>query len=430
MNAPSRNSPDETDLASFLNRGIRGPAALHVHACVRCGLCAEVCHIYQAEPESANVPGAKAAKTVALVRQIRRAIKAAHNAEGKTVPEEFWAELGEVVFGRCTGCGRCAVHCSVGADATSIIRFGRQLVAAAGKLPSGLKTVVENQLVAGNQMAIPPEETLATAAWVSEDLRREIKDDRARVRIDETGARVLYLVNPREVKFFPLSLLAAAGVFHVAGEDWTMSSKFFDVTNYGFFAGDDVAARRITEQIYAEAQRLGAEEIVLAECGHGYRSFRWEAATWLGKTPATPVRSILEVIEEYLKTGRIRVDKRKNAEPVTLHDPCNLARWGGVINTPRRILRAVCADFREMTPHGLDNYCCGGGGGMLSLSEYGERRVASGKKKAEQIRATGARVVATPCHNCADQLLEINKKYKLGVRVVTVTELVYDALLL
>ena len=94
----------------------------------------------------------------------------------------------------------------------------------------------------------------------------------------------------------------------------------------------------------------------------------------------------------------------------------------------RRVLRRVVKDFVEMTPNRQDNFCCGGGGGMLSMSDYGDRRVASGRIKADQIRATGAKIVATPCHNCADQLIEISKKYQLGPDVQAVVELVYSAL--
>jgi len=64
------------------------------------------------------------------------------------------------------------------------------------------------------------------------------------------------------------------------------------------------------------------------------------------------------------------------------------------------------------------------------MSEYGDRRVKSGEVKANQIKSTGAKIIATPCHNCADQLLEINKKYSLGVEIQAVCELVYNALVL
>jgi hypothetical protein len=44
--------------------------------------------------------------------------------------------------------------------------------------------------------------------------------------------------------------------------------------------------------------------------------------------------------------------------------------------------------------------------------------------------ATGATVVTTPCHNCIDQLMELNRHYKLGVEVKTLGEVVADALVL
>jgi Fe-S oxidoreductase len=140
------------------------------------------------------------------------------------------------------------------------------------------------------------------------------------------------------------------------------------------------------------------------------------------------MRSILQLLDEWLEEGRIEVDPSRNADRVTLHDPCNLVRWGGVSEPQRRVLRRVVSDFVEMTPNRINNYCCGGGGGMLSMSEFGKRRVASGEMKAEQIRSTGAKIVCAPCHNCADQLLEIDKAYRLGVEVQAVVELVYNAL--
>ena len=415
-----------------LRRVARGLAAYHFDACVRCGLCGESCHIYRMEPVPENMPGVKVARVASFFRRY-------HSALGRIAPflvgarnltPEALDELVEVVYGRCTACGRCGLNCSVGADVGGIMRAGRNVLAAVGKVPPNLQAVVDNQLETGNQMAITQEELHETAAWISEDLRLEMGDDAAKVHVDEPGKRVFYLVNPREVKFFPLSLMAAAGVFHAAGESWTMSSRFYDVTNYGLYSGDDPAAAAITKQAVEEAQRLGAEEIILSECGHGFRSFRWEGPNWLGARYGLPMRSVLELLLEFLRECRIKVDPAKNADRVTLHDPCNLVRWGGVVEPQREVLRRVATDFVEMVPNREQNFCCGGGGGMLSMSEYGDRRVTSGEVKAEQIRATGAKVVAAPCHNCADQLLELNKKYKLGVEIKAVVELVYEALVL
>jgi Fe-S oxidoreductase len=422
--------PMEQTARDTLARVARGLAAYHANACVKCGLCGESCHIYRAEPQPENLPAAKAGEVIRFYRRY-------HTLLGKLVPglvgardltPEALDQLVETVYGRCTACGRCGLHCSIGLDVAAVIRVGRHMLAAVHKVPDGLQRTVRNQLETGNQMSIPREELISTAEWLSEDLQLETGRKDASIPVDQPGRRVLYLINPREVKFFPLSLSAAAGVFAAAGESWTLSSKFYDVTNYGLFSGDNTAAGELTRRVIEEAQGLGVQEIILGECGHGFRSFRWEGPNWMQREYPLPMRSVLELLDEYLAAGRIKVDPAKNPERVTLHDPCNLVRWGGVSEPQRRVLRRCCADFVEMTPNRKDNFCCGGGGGMLSMSEYGERRVASGTLKAEQIRATGGKIVATPCHNCADQLLEINKRYKLGVEIKAVVELVYNAL--
>lgn len=82
-------------------------------------------------------------------------------------------------------------------------------------------------------------------------------------------------------------------------------------------------------------------------------------------------------------------------------------------------MNALCEDFRDMAPNREYNHCCGGGGGYIPMGPpYKKRRMASGKVKAEQIRETGAKIVVVPCHNCFDQLNDLNKEYDLGVKVV------------
>ena len=414
-----------------LRKAIKKLGAYHLNACVRCGLCGATCHIYLTDPVLENLPGMKASKVISFFRRYYTLLGrvAPFLVGARNITPEALDDLVETVYGRCTACGRCGINCSVGLDVGTIMRMGRNILAEVDKVPQSLQIVVNNQLTTGNQMSITSEELKSTADWISEDLQVEMGNSEVRVHVDEPGKRVFYLVNPREVKFFPLSLMAAAGIFHAAGESWTMSSKFYDVTNYGMYSGDDEDAAQITKQAMEEAERLGVEEVILSECGHGFRSFRWEGPNWMGKAYSMPVRSMLELMLEYIETGRIKVDPSKNKERITLHDPCNLVRWGGVSEPQREILRRVASDFVEMVPNREQNFCCGGGGGMLSMSEYGERRVLSGKIKAEQIKATGGKIVATPCHNCADQLLELNKKYKLGVEIKAVTEIVYNALI-
>jgi CheY-like chemotaxis protein len=116
--------------------------------------------------------------------------------------------------------------------------------------------------------------------------------------------------------------------------------------------------------------------------------------------------------------------------PVTFHDSCNNARSCGLYEEPRELIRLICTDFREMYPNRAENYCCTGGGGAMSMSEYTPRRLKSGKVKADQLRATGAKIVITSCHNCVDGLTDLIRHYKLDMEVTQLVNLVAQALVL
>ena len=339
-------------------------------------------------------------------------------------------DMVDVIFGGCTMCGRCSIHCSIGVDIPYLVRTARTMLVELGLVPEGLQSTVDAAVETGNNMAIPREELVDTLKWLEEDLRLGVEDDGAEIPLDAPGRRVLYTLNPREPKFFPLSISAIAKIFYAAGESWTLSTHCYDVTNYAYFSGDDVAARELTERLQNEMKKLDAGVLALAECGHGFRAFRWEGPDWVREAYAFPVVSVVELMAGYIRSGRIVLDPSLNRKRVTLHDPCNLVRAGGVIEEQRYVLRHAVSDFVEMEPARVDNYCCGGGGGQLSMSTFRDRRVEAGKVKADQIRETGAAIVATPCHNCIDQLIELNQVYDLGVEVKTVAELVADALAL
>jgi len=333
------------------------------------------------------------------------------------------------VFGRCSLCGRCSVNCTIGIALPRLFRAARAALGAMGLVPADLQATVDNSLLHGNNMAVTREDWVETVQWIEEELQLETGDPQARLPLDKQGARVLFTVNPREPKFFPLSLQASAKVFWAAKEDWTLASDGgWDLTNYGLFNCDDAAAGQITQNLVDAMERLGCKTLVIGECGHGYGSARWEGPEWLQRDFPFEVKSILELMDEYLASGRIKVDPSRNLVPVTLHDPCNLVRHGGICEAQRRVLRQSVTTFTEMTPNREQNFCCGGGGGQLAMARYKGRRIRSGAMKAGQIREAGAKIVVAPCHNCIDQLMELNKEYKLNVQIKTVAEMVADAL--
>jgi Fe-S oxidoreductase len=414
----------------LLRSGLDERTAAFLNSCVRCGLCADTCHVFLADGQVESMPAHKVERVARLYRRYNTLLgRVAPGLVGaQSVDEEVLKALSAAAFGRCTLCGRCALNCSVGLDPAAIVRFARTLLVGAGLVPRGITRNIEAAQATGNTMSLTAQDVRETIAWLEEDLRATVGDPTVSMPVERSGARVLYALNPRELKFFPLSISAAALIFHAAGEDWTLSSTDFDITNYGYFAANADAGRDIALRVIARAEELGVEELVVAECGHGYRTLRWEAPEWLGRRLPFAVRSIVEVMADYLAAGRLRLDPTKNADPVTLHDPCNLVRNGGVIEEQRVLLRRAVTTFTEMTPNRENNFCCGGGGGMLAASEHTAKRIEAGSVKAEQIRATRAKVVASPCHNCIDQLMELNRHYKLGVEVRTLAEIVADAL--
>jgi len=175
-------------------------------------------------------------------------------------------------------------------------------------------------------------------------------------------------------------------------------------------------------------EQLQSKSLVLTACGHGYRVMRWEVEKALGERNAFPVQTISERIEQYVNTGQLQLRRDVLEGPVTYHDPCNIARRGGIIDGPRNVLSAITTEYREMEPHGVHSYCCGGGGGLSSTADFGKIRLASGRTKAEQIRETGARVVVTNCFNCRTQIRTLNTEYDLNVDVKSIVEVVAASL--
>jgi len=393
--------PPHRELEEKINSALKGAS---LQSCLTCGVCSGGC------PSSDIKAAVDPRKIVRLL---------AWGLYDKVLASDMiWL---------CTMCGRCTVYCPVGINMGDLVRAVRTQLANEGRVPPNLHKVVDLAISSGNNMGISQEDYLDTLDWMQEELQGEFGGD-AKIPVDKKGARVLYVINPREAKFFPLTILAAAKVFHVAGESWTLGSRYWDATNYALFSGDDKAGAILVQRLADEMERLGCEELVMTECGHAFRAIRWGPEEWLGHKLPFSVRSIVQLMDEYLTEGRIRLDPSRNSEPVTYHDPCNLGRKEGIFEEPRRVLQAAATDFRELEPNRKNNYCCGGGGGMLSLSEFGQIRLAKGKVKIEQISRTGARIIATPCHNCIDQLNDLCRFYHLDAKAKNLVELVADAL--
>ena len=134
----------------------------------------------------------------------------------------------------------------------------------------------------------------------------------------------------------------------------------------------------------------------------------------------------VELFHDYIRDGRIKL-KEKLKEPTTVQDPCNVIRNGGLAEKNQRWAEMLSEDFRPMEYQGNYNYCCCGGGGAMPMGgEMRKHRLKGGKVKADQIRATGAKTVFVPCHNCIDQIRDLNKEYDLGIKAIHFKEAITE----
>ncbi len=415
-------------LEKKLNRQIVGSMV----ACVHCGMCTDACHYVLSNPgDPTYAPAYKADR-------IRKLFKRHKDWTGRVFPwwvkagslytDEDLEELKDIVFGKCTNCRRCTLNCPMGVDYATFNRMARGLLVSVGVMPEGVAVVSKDQWEIGNQMGVLKEDYLDTLQWMEEELQAELEDPSVRIPIDKMDCDIVYSINPREVKYDPRTIADAAKIFHFAGASWTMPSEAWDMTNFGLFSGDDDLGGAVARRLYDKVTELRGRKLVISECGHGYRSTRCEGPNW-GKydVPFEMESSVITMLR-YIREGRFEVDKTKNSVPVTFHDSCNNARSCGLFEEPRELLNLVCADFREMYPNRAENYCCTGGGGAMSMSEYTPRRLKSAKIKADQLTATGAKIVVTSCHNCVDGLTDLIRHYKLGMEVTQLVNLVANAL--
>jgi hypothetical protein len=257
------------------------------------------------------------------------------------------------------------------------------------------------------------------------DMEKELQEltghPQAHIPVQKKGARILYVALAGAHTILP-----AAAIFDAVHEDWTLS--IFEAANYGTFLGDTNRAKAIAKRIVDEARELGVEEIVISECGHAYYAMRWTAPNWFGEEFNFRVRSIVEVIADYIKQDRLILDPTANPEPITYHDSCNLGRKGGVIEEPRYILNAVTTNFRELTPTREEAYCCGGGSGLVANPDVMDLRMLAGNPKVEQVRRSGASVVVAACENCRLQLGDLSSHYGAGFGVIAIADLVVKAM--
>lgn len=425
------------------------PLTLSIEHCTRCQTCSDSCHTFEG---SGRLEVYRPTYRAEILRRIYfDYIKPGGKytgrwKDGAEIPLKWItiARLAELAY-RCNLCRRCAQTCPIGVDNGLIAREIRKLFSQ--ELGIAPKELHENgsmlQLKVGSSTGMNPGVVKDNIEFIDDDMS-EKTGLTIKTPWDVKGADVLVIHNAGEILAWPENVGAFAAIFQSAGVSWTMSSDIaaYDSVNYGLWY-DDVQFARVAVRQAKAAEKLGVKMIMIGECGHAHKALTVTADRLLTGETNIPRVSAFPILRDIVMSGKLQLDPSRNNFPVTLHDPCNLVRLMGIVMPQREILKKIAPKFREMTPHGVNNYCCGGGSGFAiqSAHNFKDWRVrVSGRMKLKQILNAFSdsmtpdikKYVCAPCSNCKGQIRDIIAYHDLwnswGITYGGLVELIVNAM--
>jgi Fe-S oxidoreductase len=435
LNLPKPKSLDEErELVDSFVRGLQKlfeaennwtflqPLLLTIEHCTGCQTCAGACHIFESSGKAE--PYRPTFRSEILRRAYFKYVKGGgrisslqHGDINLNWP--LIARLAELSY-RCNLCRRCAQVCPMGADNALVTHELRKLFSQ--EMGIAPKEIHERgsmlQLKVGSSTGMAPRTVRDNIDFIDEDISEKTGIE-VHTPWNVEGADVLLIHNAGEILAWPENPGAFALILNAAGVKWTMSSELvgYDSINYGVWY-DDAQFARVALRHAQAARKLGVKKIVIGECGHAHKALAVIADRLLQGELNIPRESSMTLLRDIVLSGKLDLDPTRNDFPVTLHDPCNLVRLMGVVQPQREILARIAPQFREMTPHGVENYCCGGGSGfaIMSPNNFGDWRAkVSGRKKLEQIvnafsdclDPATKKYVCAPCSNCKGQIRDL-----------------------
>jgi Fe-S oxidoreductase/nitrate reductase gamma subunit len=367
---------------------------LSLDACMECGRCEDAC-----PATASNKPLSPKAVVIDLRGLMSRGGGDVHTA---IRDETLWA---------CTMCQACVEECPVLIGHVDLISDMRRDLIGEGKLsgpPAKALQQIGNQ---SNPYGRPNSERLAWAEGL----------DVPTVEVNPSFEYLLWVgcaasFDPRAQKVARATaeLLKEAKVnFAVLG------TKERCTGDPARRIGDEFLYQQLAQANVETLTRHKAKKIV-TPCPHCYNTLKNEYPQFGGQYQ---VQHHSQLLAELIETGRLS-NGTSTGEPVTLHDPCYLARVNREVDATRAVIGAATdAQFREMPRHGKKTFCCGAGGGRMWFDESPAQRVSC--LRAQEALATGAHTLATACPFCLNMMTDGMAGTQGGekVKVVDIAEL-------
>ncbi|MDJ0872424.1 MAG: 4Fe-4S dicluster domain-containing protein [Gammaproteobacteria bacterium] len=394
MEVPSKLSDQERveTAKQVIRDGINAQLAIDLEACVHCGLCAEACHFYLASKDPKHTPIRKLDLMKRMYRRERSPARWLYRLFVKDVTIDDLNEWEELVYDSCTVCMRCSLICPMGINIGGGVAVMRAAMRTADLMPVEMRLVGQEQAEKGTIFGVGSEQFVQTL--------EELRKTGLKIPLDEPEADILVLSAVTDIVLFKDTLVSTIKIMNHIGAKWTFSSQGYESANFGYMTGDQEWQCAASKRVYDAAVACGAKTVIVAECGHSYPTLRWAGAELMGKPLPFEVLAPSEFLGREIQAGRLKVKPIGKQAKFTFHDPCKIGRIGGVVDAPRVVLDALGVDLTETEPHGVENLCCGGGGGNFLITRALPLRLKVFELKMKQFDDTGAEEVVTSCDSC------------------------------
>lgn len=410
----------ETAMRHFV-KDFGAVAATYMESCIHCGMCAEACHFYVASGNPKYTPIWKLEpfkqaykREAGPFAMIYRAL----NLKKKVTVEQL-EEWQELLYDSCTMCGRCTLICPMGIDIAALVGLARHGMNQAGLVPHELWAVAERAKREGSPLGATSKVFKERCEWLADDNEVEIF-------VDKAQADIVAAMSSIEIMKYPDSIVATAKILNHLGLNWTFRSDGYEATNFGMLSGNSAWQKEMSMKLIDATIAAGAKLLILPECGHAYGAMRWQGANIYGKPLPFRVLHISEFLAENTQSGALKT--KPLGKTLTFHDPCQVSRRGGAIEAPREVIDGLGAELIEMQDTKGLNWCCGGGGGVVTIHRADPIRYQAFQIKMKQIDDTGAEMLVSSCSNCRQTFDDGQDHFHWDKTMLSLLELVADNL--
>jgi Fe-S oxidoreductase len=352
--------------------------------------------------------------------------------------------ISEATLWSCTACSACVDVCPVGVDPLHMITDMRRHLIAEGQFRGSPAKALQNMSRSGNPWGMAPQDRLAWAAGLDVPLAAEQDDFDVLYWI---GCAASYDPRIQQIARSVVQLLSAANVrFAVLGPEERCTGE--SARRMGDeFLFQELAAHNI-ETLGRHNVGRGAK-IILSHCPHCVNSFKQDYPQLGGDYEvvhhteflarlvnesrlAEPKGSMLTALRGHAIGASMATPISGHGTPaVTYHDPCYLARVGGITEPPRELLQVAAGaggpkQLVEMPRNRRATSCCGAGGGRMWFDDPPTERVGNGR--VQEALETGAKTVAVGCPFCMIMLKDGLAARAADVEVKDVAELLAEAM--